>query len=71
MSQLVEFVINSFVVKDYQVEHSQFLIKIEQNSLDISDNIRKLNDSYSFWKSEISEKFAVYLFALALRSCPL
>ena len=50
VSQLVEFVISSFVVKGYQAEHLQLLIKIEQDGLDISDYIRKFNDSYSFWK---------------------
>jgi hypothetical protein len=59
------------VVKDYQAEHLQLLIRIEQNGLDISDYIRKFNYSYSFWKSEISEKCAVYLFVLGLRSGPL
>jgi hypothetical protein len=49
--QLVEFVRSSFVVKDYQAKHLQLLIKIEQTGIDISDYIRKFNDSYSFWKS--------------------
>jgi hypothetical protein len=47
-SQLVEFVRSSFVVKDYQAEHLQLLIKIEQNGLEISDYIRTFSDSYSF-----------------------
>ena len=71
MSQLVDFVRSSFVVKDYQAEHLQLLIKVEQNGLEISDYIRKFNDSYSFWKSEISKKCVVYLFVLGLRSGPL
>jgi hypothetical protein len=71
VSQLVDFVRSSFVVKDYQAEHLQLLIKCEQNGLDISEYIRKFNDSYSFWKSEISEKCAVYLFVIGLRSGPL
>ena len=54
VSQLVDFVRSSFVVKDYQAEHLQLLIKVEQNGLDISEYIRKFNDSYSFWKSKIS-----------------
>ena len=41
---------------------------MEQNGLDISEYIRKFNDPYIFWKSEISEKFAVYLSVLGLRS---
>ena len=59
---------SSFVVKDYQAEHLQLLIKVEQNGLEISDYIRKFNDSYSFSKCEISEKCVVYLFVLGLRS---
>jgi hypothetical protein len=57
VSQIVEFVRSSFVVKDHQAEPLQLLIKTKQNSVDILDDIRKFNDSYSFWKSEISEKF--------------
>ena len=56
------------MVKHYQAEHLQLLIKCEQNGHDISEYIRKFNDSFSFWKSEISEKCAVYLFVLGLRS---
>ena len=59
------------MVKDYHAEHLQLLIKVEQNGLDISEYTRKFNDSYSFWKSEISEKCVVYLFVLGLRSGPL
>jgi hypothetical protein len=59
VSHLVDFVRQNFVVKDYQAEHLQLLIKVEQNGLDISDYIRKFNNSSSFWKSEISEKFVV------------
>ena len=71
VSQLVDFVRSKFVVTNYQAEHLQLLIKVEQSGLDISDYIRKFNDSYKFRKSEISEKFAVYLFVLGLRSGPL
>jgi hypothetical protein len=71
VSQFVDFVRSSFVVKDYQAEHLQLLIKCEQNGPHHSEYIRKFNDSYSFWKSEISEKCAVYLFVLGLRSGPL
>jgi len=59
------------VVKDYHDGHLQILMKLEQNGLEISDYIRKFNDSYTFWKSEISEKCVVYLFVLGLRSGPL
>ena len=59
------------MVKDYQAEHLQFLIKIEQNGLEISDYIPKFNNSFSFWKSEIPEKCVVYLIVLGLRSGPL
>ena len=45
--------------------------KVEQNGLDISEYMCKFNDSYIFWKSEISEKCDVYLFVVGLRSCPL
>jgi hypothetical protein len=71
VSELVDFVRSSFVVKDYQAEHLQLLIKVEQNGLYISEYIRKFNNSYSFWKLEISEKFDVYLFVLGLRIGPL
>ena len=71
MSQLVDFVRSSFAVKDNQTKHLQLLIKCEQNGLEILEYIRKFNDSYSFWKSEISEKCVVYLFVLGLRSGPL
>jgi hypothetical protein len=71
VSQLIDFVRSNFVVKDYQVKHLQLLIKCEQNGLDISEYIRKFNDSYSFWKLEISEKCVVYLFVLGLCSGPL
>jgi len=33
VSQLVEFVRSSFVVKDYHAAHLQLLIKVEQNGL--------------------------------------
>jgi hypothetical protein len=68
VSQLTDFVRSSFVIKDYQVEHLQHLVRIEQSNLDISEYTRKFNDSHSFWKSDISEKFSVYLFILGLRS---
>jgi len=68
VSQLVEFVRSGFVVKESQAEHLQLLIRKEQNGLDISDFIRKFNDSYSFWKSKISEKLVAYLFVSSLRS---
>jgi len=71
VSQLVDFVRSNFVVKDYQAEHLQLLSKVEQNGLDISEYIRKFNDSYSFWKSEISKKCVVYLFVSGLRNGPL
>jgi hypothetical protein len=45
VSQLVDFVRSSFVVKDYLAKHLQLLIKCEQNGLDISEYIRKFNDS--------------------------
>jgi hypothetical protein len=35
--------------------------------LDISDYTRKFNDYHSFWKTEISEKLATYLFVMGLR----
>jgi hypothetical protein len=51
VSQLVDFLRSSFVAKDYQAEHLQLFIKVEQNGLDISEYILKFNDSNSFWKS--------------------
>ena len=59
------------MAKDYQTKYLQLLIKVEQNGLEISDYIRKFNESYSFWKLEISEKCVVYLVVLGLRSGPL
>ena len=59
VSQLVDFVSSSFVVKDYQAENLQLLIKVEQNGLDISEYIPKFNNSFIFWKSEMSVKCAV------------
>ena len=55
------------MVKNYQDAHLQLLIRVEQNGFEISDYIRICNDSYSFSKSEISEKCVVYLFVLGLR----
>ena len=59
VSQLVDFVRSIFVVKDYQAEHLQLLIKVEPNNLDFSEYIRKFNDSHSFGKLGISEKCVV------------
>jgi len=62
---------SSFVIKDYQAENSNMLVKLEQGNLDVSDYTRKFNDYHSFWKAEISETFTSYLFIMGLRFEPL
>jgi hypothetical protein len=71
VSQLVEFVRIIFVVKYCQAKHLHILIRIKPNRLLNPEHIRKFNNSYIFWKSEIYEEFLVYIFWSGLRSGPL
>ena len=71
VTQLVDLVRSSFVIKDYQAENLNSLIKLEQGNLEISDYTRRFNDYHSFWKTDVSEKFATYLYIMGLRSGPL
>jgi len=71
VTQLVDLVRSSFVIKDCQAKKMNLLVKLEQGNLDVPDYTRKLNDYYSFWKSEISEKAGIYLYIMGLRSGPL
>jgi hypothetical protein len=59
------------VIKDYQIENLNLLVKLEQGNSDVPDYIRKFNDYHSFMKSKISEKFGTYLYITGLRSGPL
>jgi len=70
VTQLVDLVRSSFVIKDYQVENLNLLVKLEQDDSDVPDYTRKFNDYYSFWKSATSEKFGTYLYIMGLRSSP-
>jgi hypothetical protein len=45
--------------------------KLNKGNLDISDYTQKFNDYHSFWKSEISVKFATYLHIMGLHYGPL
>ena len=58
-------------MKDYQAENLNLLGKSEQVNSDVPDYTRKFNDYYSFWKSEVSEKFGTYLYIMGLRYGPL
>ena len=71
VTQFVDLVRSGFVIKDCQAENLNLLVKLEQGNLDVPDYTRKLNDYYSFWKSEISEKAGIYLYIMGLRSGPL
>ena len=71
MTQLVDLVRSSFVIKDYQAEKLNLLVKLGQINSDVPDYIRKFNDYHSFWKSKISEKIGTYLYIMGLRSRPL
>ncbi len=69
--QLVDLVRSSFVIKNYQANNLNLLVKLEQGNSDVSDYTRKLNDYYSFCKPEDSDKFGTYLYIMGLRSGPL
>jgi hypothetical protein len=56
VTQLVDLVRSSCVIKDYQAENLNLLVKMKQGNSDVPDYTRKFNDYHSFWKSEISEK---------------
>jgi hypothetical protein len=55
VTQLVDLVRSSFVIKDFQAENLNLLVKLEQGNSDVPDYARKFNDYYSFWKPEVSE----------------
>ena len=59
------------MIKDYQAENLNLLIKLEQGNSDVPDYTRKFNEYYNFWKPEVSEKFGTYLYIMGLRSAPL
>ena len=59
------------MIKDYQAENYHLLVKLEQCNLDVSKYTRMFNDYHSFWKTEISEKYATYFYIMVLRSRPL
>jgi hypothetical protein len=71
VTQLVDLVRSYFVIKDYQAENINLLFKLEQGNSDVPDYTRKFNDDNRFWKPEVSEKFATYLYIMGLRSGPL
>ena len=48
VTQLLDLVRSSFVIKDYQAENLNLLLKLEQGNLDIFDNTQKFNDYHSF-----------------------
>ncbi len=50
-TQLVDLMRSSFVIKDYQVENLNLLVKLGQGNLDVPDYTRKFNDYHSYWKS--------------------
>ena len=56
--------------KDYRANTLQFIVKLELGNLHVSDYTRKFDDYHSFGKTEISEKFATYLFLMAIRCGP-
>ena len=59
------------MIKDYQAENLNLLIKLEQGNSDVPDYTQKFNDYRSFWKTEISKIFGTYLYITGLRSEPL
>ncbi len=59
------------MIKDYQAENLNLLVKLEQGNSDVPDYTRKFNDYYSFWKPEVSEKFGTYLYIMGIRCGPL
>jgi len=56
VTQLVDLAMSSFVIKDYQAEKLNLLVKLEQDNSDVPDYTRKFNDYFSFWKPEVSQK---------------
>jgi hypothetical protein len=71
VTQLVDFVRSSFVIKDYQIDNLNMLVRLEQGNSNVPDYTREFNDYHSFWKSDISEKFGTYLYTMGLRYGPL
>ena len=56
VTQMVDLVRSSFVIKDYQAENVNILVKLEQGNSDVPDYTRKFSYYYRFWKPEVSEK---------------
>jgi len=48
VAQRVDLVRSSYVIKDYQAEDSNLLVKMEQVNLDFSDYTREFDDYHSF-----------------------
>ena len=48
VTQLVDIVRSSFVIKDYRAENLNLLVKLEQGNSDVPDYTRKFNDYNSF-----------------------
>ncbi len=44
VTDLVDLIRYSFVLKDYQAENLQLLVKLEQDNLDVFDYTRKFNN---------------------------
>ena len=60
------------MIKDYQTDILQVLVKLEQGNLDVSDYAQKFNGYHnSFRKTKISEKFATCLYIVGFRFGPL
>jgi hypothetical protein len=55
VTQLVDLVRSSFVIKDYQAKNLNLFVKLEQDNSDVPDYTRKFNNYHSFWKTEISK----------------
>ena len=71
VTNFVDLVRSSFVMKDYQAENMNLLVKLEPGNSVVPDYTRKFIDYHSFWKSEISETFGTYLYIMGFRSGPL
>ena len=59
------------MIKAYQADNLNLLVKLKQDSSDVPDYNRKFNDYNSFWKYEIFEKVGTYLYIMGLYSRPL
>jgi hypothetical protein len=69
VTQLVDLVRFSFVIKYYQAENLNLLFKLEQGNLDSSNYTRKFNDIIvDFVKIKFLKKNTTYLYIMGLRS---